>query len=83
MKKEYDFSKGRIGPVLDNSGKSRVTMYLDNDVLAAFRARADAQCKGYQTLINQALREYLLEGEVVNAKTLRKILREELARTRS
>jgi len=83
MKKEYDFSKGRIGPVLDNSGKSRVTMYLDNDVLAAFRDRAEAQCKGYQTLINQALREYLLEGEVVNAKTLRKILREELARTRS
>jgi len=83
MKKEYDFSKGKIGPILDSSGKTRVTMYLDNDVLAAFRARSDAEGKGYQTLINQALREYLADGEVMNAKTLRKILREELGRTGS
>jgi hypothetical protein len=81
MRKEYDFSGGKRGPVLESKGKTRVTMYLDNDVLDAFRAKAEAAGKGYQTLINESLRDYLLEGEVVNAKTLRKILREELKRT--
>ena len=81
MMKEVDFSEGKRGPVLDSKGKTRVTMYLDNDVLDAFRAKAEAAGKGYQTLINESLREHLLEGEVVNAKTLRKILREELKRT--
>jgi uncharacterized protein (DUF4415 family) len=81
MKKEYDSSGGKRGPVLDSTGKTRVTMYLDNDVLEAFRSKAEAAGKGYQTLINESLREYLHEGEAVNAKTLRKILREELKRT--
>jgi uncharacterized protein (DUF4415 family) len=81
MNKEYDFSEGKRGPVLDSKGKTRVTMYLDNDVLDAFRSRAEIAGKGYQSLINEALREHLSEGEVVNAKTLRKILREELKRT--
>ncbi len=81
MKKEYDFSKGKRGPVLDSVGKTRVTMYLDNDVLEEFRARAEGARKGYQTLINEALREYLSGGEPVDAKALRRILREELKRT--
>jgi len=83
MKKEYDFSKGKVGPVLDSTGKTRVTMYLDNDVLAAFRTRSEAACKGYQTLINEALRQHLAEGETVNEENLRRILREELERTGS
>ena len=41
MKKEYDFSKGRRGAPLSNGGKSRITIYLDNDVLAAFRELAE------------------------------------------
>jgi len=59
-------------------GKSRITIMLDNDVSMAFRARADAEGIGYQTLINQALRE-TLSVRPVNEATLRKILREELA----
>ena len=38
-------------------GKTRVTMYLDNDVLTRFREMAEAGNVGYQTLINHALRE--------------------------
>jgi len=55
-------------------------MYLDKDVVEAFRDRADQLGKGYQTLINEALREYL-GAETLNVRTLRKIIREELNRT--
>jgi plasmid stability protein len=52
---------------------------LDNDVIDAFRARAEEAGRGYQTLINDALRRYLSsEGKPVDSKTLRRILREEL-----
>jgi len=79
MKKEYDFSKAKRGAVISEGGKTRVTMYLDNDVLEAFRERADRSGKGYQTLINEVLREHL-RAETLNVRTLRKIIREEISR---
>ena len=79
MKKVYDFSKAKRGAVISEGGKTRVTMYLDNDVLEAFRERADRIGKGYQTLINEVLREHL-GTETLNARTLRKIIREEINR---
>ena len=79
MKKEYDFSSAKRGAVIPVSGKTRVTMYLDNDVLEVFRERADRFGKGYQTLINEVLREHLAT-ETLNARTLRKIIREEIKR---
>jgi len=79
MKKEYDFSKGKRGPVVTNTGKTRITIYLDDDIIAAFRKKGDEIGRGYQTLINEALRESLSKTEsVVDAKTLRRIIREEL-----
>ena len=79
MKKEYDFSKGKRGPVIRNPGKTRITIYLDNDILGAFRERADQAGSGYQTMINQALREYLDRSSApLDESTLRRILREEL-----
>ena len=79
MKKEYDFSKGRRGAVLSPGGKSRITMYLDNAVLDAFRDLAEKSGRGYQTLINEVLCEYLAStSRPVDASTLRRILREEL-----
>ena len=58
MKKEYDFSSGRRGPVLKAPpGKTRVTIRLDDDVLEWFRQQVDDAGGGnYQTLINGALR---------------------------
>ena len=82
MRKEYDFSKAKRGPVITPSGKTRITIYLDDDILEAFRERADASGRGYQTMINDALREALgKEAQRIDARTLRRIIREELRRT--
>ena len=82
MRKEYNFSKGKRGPVVKTSGKTRITIYLDDDILEAFRRRADASGRGYQTMINDALRAALgHEAQAIDARTLRRILREELRRT--
>ncbi|MBJ6609683.1 MAG: BrnA antitoxin family protein [Candidatus Thiothrix moscowensis] len=59
-------------------GKTRITMYVDDDVLAAFRAKAEQQGIGYQTAINQVLRDYLHQGESALESLLRKVIREEM-----
>jgi uncharacterized protein (DUF4415 family) len=80
MKKEFDFSKGKRGAVLSTKGKSRITIYLDNEILRRFKATSVATGKGYQTLINEALRDYLGRSEKpLTAEIIRKIVREELA----
>jgi uncharacterized protein (DUF4415 family) len=82
MKKEYDFSKGKRGPVIKSRGKTRITIHLDNDVIDAFRLKADETGRGYQTLINDALKQHLATtGKPVDSKTLRRILREELSKS--
>ena len=83
MKKEYDFSKGRRGAVLEAPpGKTRITIYLDDDVLEDFRDRADESGRGYQTMINDALRAYLGKAtRPVDEETLRRVIREELKKT--
>lgn len=61
MKKQYDFSKARRGPVVPPTpGKTRITIRLDNDVIEHFQATVDRAGGGnYQTLINDALREFI------------------------
>lgn len=82
MRKEYDFSKAVRGPVIPQTGKTRITIYIDNDIIEEFRDRADSMGRGYQTIINEALRDFLGKGRhAVDARTLRKILREELRKT--
>jgi uncharacterized protein (DUF4415 family) len=82
MKREYDFSKGKRGPVVRQRGKTRITIHLDDDVLEAFRERADTAGRGYQTMINEALRAHLgRPAEPVSAATIRRIVREELRKT--
>jgi uncharacterized protein (DUF4415 family) len=80
MEKKIDFTKGKRGAVVASSAKTRITIYLDDDVLDAFKRLAEKQGAGYQTLINAALREALVKHteKPVTAKTLRLILREEL-----
>ncbi|MDA1184033.1 MAG: BrnA antitoxin family protein [Acidobacteria bacterium] len=79
MKKEYDFTKGKRGPVVRQRGKTRITIHLDDDVLEAFRDRADTEGRGYQTMINEALRDHLgRSGDRVNADIIRRIVREEI-----
>ena len=79
MEKEYDFSKGTRGAVIEPKGKTRITIYLDDDVLQAYRNKSEKLCRGYQTLINRDLRQIIgQKSTTVDAKTLRRILREEL-----
>ncbi len=80
MKKEYDFSKGKRGAVLLAEGKTRITIYLDDIVIDRFKALSEKTGKGYQTLVNEALRAHLGVDEApLTAAALRRILREELA----
>lgn len=80
MKEQYDFSKGRRGPVLPpRPGKTRITIRIDDDILTWFRDKADASGGGnYQSLINEALRDHINMDEGRLEATLRKVIREEL-----
>jgi uncharacterized protein (DUF4415 family) len=79
MKTEYDFDNAKRGAVVPQPGKTRITIYIDDDVLETFRERSDAAGKGYQTMMNQALREFLGKTQSsFDEVTLRRILQEEL-----
>ena len=55
----YDFHKAKRGAGIPQMRKSRISIYLDDRVIAEFSKRADAAGRGYQTMINDALREYI------------------------
>jgi len=79
-RKEYDLSKGKRGPVVTEKGKTRITIFLDDEIIRRFRALAQKTGKGYQTLINQALKQQLaIEEPRLTATAVRKIIREELS----
>jgi uncharacterized protein (DUF4415 family) len=84
MRKEYDFSQGKRGAVLPSPGKTRITIMLDDDILEFFRAKAEANGTGYQTMINTALRAAVAHAsekereEPLTVEKLRQVLREEL-----
>lgn len=82
MKREYDFSKARRGPVVRVSkGKTRITIRLDDDVLAWFREQVHRAGGGsYQALINAALRQHIEQAGQPLEATLRRVIREELRR---
>lgn len=82
MRKEYDFSKAKRGPAVPvPTGKTRITIRLDDDVIEWFKAQVEAAGGGnYQSLINAALREQIRNTEEPLEKTLRRVLREELKR---
>jgi uncharacterized protein (DUF4415 family) len=82
MRKEYDFSRARRGSVLEVPvGKTRITIRIDDDVLAWFREQVHAAGGGnYQTLINDALRAYVQERKRPLEDVLRRVVRQELKR---
>jgi uncharacterized protein (DUF4415 family) len=83
VKKEYDFSNGKRGPVVRVAkGKTRVTIRLDDDVLEWFRNQVDKAGGGnYQSLVNQALRDFMDRTREPLESTLRRVIREELRST--
>ena len=79
MRPEYDFSKGKRGAVIPQKGKTRISIFIDNAVLAEFRAKAEKAVTGYQTMMNEALRAYLAQAEQpITEKMLRHVLRQEM-----
>ena len=80
MKDNYDLSKGKRGSLLPTKGKTRITIFVDDDVLSAFRKKAETEGKGYQTLINETLTNTLKEDNApVTLGMLKKVLKEQLA----
>jgi uncharacterized protein (DUF4415 family) len=84
MKQRYDFSQGKRGqiaaPEPEPRGKTRITIRLDEDLVDHFLKVAEASggATGYQTLINEALRQHV-EGKAPKLEeTLRRVLREEM-----
>ena len=64
----------RVGGKAIAKGKVRVNIYLDAEVIEYFRARAGG--RGYQTLINETLKESIQYDRI--EEILRRVIREEL-----
>lgn len=75
-----DFSKGIRGPIIKpDPNKVRITIRLDADIIEHFKEIVlEAGGGNYQTLINDALKEYIQAQDKGLEKTLRKVIREEL-----
>jgi uncharacterized protein (DUF4415 family) len=65
----------RVAGKMVQRGKTRLTMHLDNAIVEFFKARAGA--RGYQTLINEALKQAIEQESLED--TLRRVIREESA----
>ena len=78
MREEYDFSQGTRGAVLPHAGKTRITIWIDTDILDWFRAMADREGRGYQTALNAALRQYTQQTAQPLHELVRDVIREEL-----
>lgn len=86
MRDEYDFPNAKRAadvPHLaklqaEHGGKSRITIRVDNDTLAIFKARAEMSGGNYQTLMNEALRQFA-QGLTL-ADVVRETIRKELHR---
>ncbi|CAA6819946.1 MAG: Unknown protein [uncultured Thiotrichaceae bacterium] len=62
----------------ETNGKTRITIRIDNEVLSSFKAKAEERNGNYQTLINDALKQFL-QGETL-AEVVKKTIKQELAR---
>ncbi|MBN1907241.1 MAG: BrnA antitoxin family protein [Deltaproteobacteria bacterium] len=80
MKKEYDFTKGKRGPVIPPiPNKTRITIRLDNDIINWFKNKVHKAGGGnYQSMINDALNKYIEEEKEPIEDVLRRVIREEL-----
>ena len=77
MKAEYDLTQGTRGAVIPATGKTRITIWIDDDILETFRNKAEAEGIGYQTLVNQVLRANM-KAQPLDENALQRIIREEM-----
>jgi uncharacterized protein (DUF4415 family) len=78
-RRNIDFSRAMRGPVVrPQTGKTKISIRLDNTVLEYFRHLVDEAGGGnYQTLINDALLEHVHRRSTLDV--VRQVVREELA----
>ena len=81
--RDIDFTDAKRGPVVaPEPGKTKISIRLDNRVLAYFRSRVEeTQGGNYQTLINDALIEYMQQQSMLDI--VRQAIREELKPTQT
>jgi hypothetical protein len=84
MRKNYDFSKTKRGPVVTvPKGKTRITIRIDDNILNWFREQVDRSGGGsYQSLINDALKRFVATRDNPIESVIRRVVREELKRER-
>ena len=85
MKQQYDFSHGKRGrivpPESEPRGKTRITIRLDDEILAWFRDQVERAGGGnYQSVINEVLRQHVRQAREPLEKIIRRVIREELSR---
>ncbi|MBF0184344.1 MAG: BrnA antitoxin family protein [Magnetococcales bacterium] len=82
-KEGFDFSNAKRGPVIPDTGnKERITIRIDADILGWFRGCVEQAGGGnYQSMMNDALREYVEKHREPLEETLRRVIREELRAT--
>ncbi len=67
------------GEVIDLAQRQRVTLYVDREIVAAFKERAGE--RGYRTLMNHALRHFLAPvAPPLDEETVRRVIRDEWRR---
>ena len=76
--RNIDFSDARRGPIIPvEPGKTKISIRIDNAVIAYFRAQVESAGSGnYQTLMNDALVAFIQQRSVIDA--VRQVVREEL-----
>lgn len=79
MKSNYEFSRGKRGAVAKTTNKIKTSIRFDPEILNWFKNKAiEAGGGNYQTLINQALKDYMAtQGEPLE-RVLRRVIREEM-----
>jgi uncharacterized protein (DUF4415 family) len=86
MRKEYDFSQAKRAkdvPHLSKlqedtaKGKTRITIYIDDDVISWFKTKAAEVDGNYQTMINAELKR-IISNEKPLKELIKEAIREEL-----
>jgi len=59
MRDDYDFSQGKRGLIRPHPGQTRMTIWVDTDVLDAYMAYANRLGEDMTPAMNTALRQYI------------------------
>lgn len=80
MDKVCGFSEGKRGAMIAFPVKTHIAIMLDGHIIESFRNTAKASGRGYQTMINEALRQAVdPESAPVTLRGLQKVLDERLS----